>query len=1097
MNDNLEAQPTAGDTPDPLRETYERAADLTVPSVPTPEARREATPELPDQTFSELWDKTVERDWIGSGVSRAMEETPDADTSFSLTDLTKDQTDTLFKDLDRELWDEYEGAVSYDHAVKIREHLDNATKLEADLARAGFKGIGVRLLANALDPVALSATLATEGLAAPVIYGAKLSRLGRMLRTAGVGAATEAGIEGALVATGDPYRDGTDVVLAAAIGGTLGAIPGAVMPGTQGQRLADAMNSAGRDAMNGTRHSFRVDENDNVTTQPIGPSDRSGLSDRSGPEVQSAAPPQGSAGAAYRPTVRDYHTARDDEWVATWDAERPVREDVTGQFDLYSEAARSRHAGVAWAMDQLTPNPSGVRTTGKPQTATAWEETTNVFSTVMAKENRVRNEAYKAWAAERGLSLVQRQSARNVEAFEEAVAMAVRGQETTDANVLRLAQRVQANNRELLRRAQEAGVEGFENVTENANYLTRRYNLKRFEAKRAEMGDTYFTRFLADAIRSGARKAGDDVDDDRAWVIAEATRRAVVEGKYGVDGQVPIGSLKDTLETVTDGLAERLGRTVEVDEALEEELYDALAGVTRGPEPKSSRAKRRVTLDELYADGRGNRVADLLENNTHRLQQDYTRHMAGLIGMARMGFKGDGDWDALTRRLRKTGAHYGLAPHQVEGQERLLGMVRKMVLGQAIHDPHEYQGLKRAARLARNYNFARLMGVVGFAQIAETGNILGQMGWKATLRGVPGLRKTMRRLEETGQFDDALGEDIEAMLGLGVERLNMDRTGRYDEFMAPEMAGFTRADEALQRVNRTVGDVSGLNPITAGLDRMAARAALQRLGSYALSEGAGLSKRRLLSLGLDDGMAGRIAGQLRDKAEWIEGSVTGRRIAALKLETWDDPEAANALVTATQRWVRRAIQKPDPGDLNKLLTTETGKIIFQFRNFVMVAWGKQLLHGVRMRDAATMQSFMATTLFGGLAYVSMVAAQSVGKPDAREFLEERLTLENIAASAFYRAGWMSLFPGMIDTAMDVTGHDPLFAFARTTGLATSFVGNPTLDLLDTAYSAAKPVLSGDEMDARDWRRIARLAAFQNTLVIGNGLDAVSGGLAGE
>lgn len=1077
--------------PDFYTETVEEVADLQAPTVPTPEARRAAMPEEPDQDFATLWSKSVERDWISSGVSRVWDAPEyEADPDFTLTDLLEDQRKTLFDGLPEDLWDAYEEAVSFDHAAKLREHLDNARRLEGDLAAAGFKGLGVRLIANLVDPAALATTVATEGAAAPFVYATKVSRLGRAMRSAIANAGTAGGLEAGL-ASMDPYRDGTDVLLAATLGGFLGGGVGLTLPGSRGYRMAEAMDEAAADAANGVRARFKVDEGETVTTERVGP------------EVQSAAPsvregsPIGSAGAAYRPSVRDYHSARDEDWVATWDAERPVREDVAGQFDLYSEAARSRHSGVAWVMDQLTPNPSGVRTTGKPQTATAWEETTNTFATFMARENRVRNEAYRAWAKERGLSAVQRQAAGNVEAFEEAVAMAVRGQKTTDANVLRLSQRIQENNRELLRRAQEAVVEGFENVTENASYLTRRYNLKRFEAKRAEMGDAYFTRFLANAIRSGARKAGDDLDDDRAWVIAEAMRRAVVEGKYGVDGQVPIGSLKDTLEAVTDGLAERLGRTVEMDEALEGELYEALSGVTRGPEPKSSRAKRRVTLDELYSDGQGNRVADLLENNAHRLQQDYTRHMAGLIGMARMGFKGDGDWDAVTRRLRKTAGHYGLAPHEVEGQERLLGMVRKMILGQAIHDPHDYQGLKRAARLARNYNFARLMGVVGFAQIAETGNILGQMGWKATLQQVPALRKTMRRLEETGEFDDALSEDIEAMLGLGVERLNMDRTGRYDEFMAPEMAGFTRADEALQRVNRVVGDVSGLNPITAGLDRMAARAALQRFANIALSEGAGLSKRRLLSLGLDDEMAGRIAGQLRDKAAWIDGSVTGRKIAALKLETWDDQEAANALVTATQRWVRRAIQKPDPGDLNKLLTSEVGKIVFQFRNFTMVAWSKQLLHGVRMQDAATVQSFLGTTFFGGLAYVSMVAAQSVGKPDAREFLEERLTLENIAASSFYRAGWMSLFPGMIDTAMDVTGHDPLFAYARTTGLATSFVGNPTLDLLDTAYAATKPVLSGDEMEAHDWRRIARLAAFQNTLVIGNALDAISGGLANE
>lgn len=76
------------------------------------------------------------------------------------------------------------------------------------LAEYGWSGVGLRVAASMLDPAAVFATVATEGVAAPAIWGNKATRLARALRGSFGGSVSTAAIESYLVsqnATKDPY----------------------------------------------------------------------------------------------------------------------------------------------------------------------------------------------------------------------------------------------------------------------------------------------------------------------------------------------------------------------------------------------------------------------------------------------------------------------------------------------------------------------------------------------------------------------------------------------------------------------------------------------------------------------------------------------------------------------------------------------------------------------------------------------------------------------------------------------------------------------------------------------------------------------------
>jgi hypothetical protein len=176
------------------------------------------------------------------------------------------------------------------------------------------------------------------------------------------------------------------------------------------------------------------------------------------------------------------------------------------------------------------------------------------------------------------------------------------------------------------------------------------------------------------------------------------------------------------------------------------------------------------------------------------------------------------------------------------------------------------------------------------------------------------------------------------------------------------------------------------------------------------------------------------------------------------------------------------------------MTSDVGKVIMQFRSFVAVAWAKQTVHGFHMRDAQTLIGWSAAVLLGGLSYVAQTVANSVGHKDADSFLEERLSMDNIAAAAFNRAGWASLMPMGVDAIWtDVLRFHPIFRYGRTSGLASNPLGgNPTADLVFNAAGRAlpsgilAPILNPDEgFTQKDARGILGAAVFGNALGVRN------------
>lgn len=161
--------------------------------------------------------------WVGKAIYDAANKAdfkPDPD--FVLKELDVELVKSIQKQYEINDIDALGEAVSLAHMHSIASRIQDEEKLlKTIMAEGTVPGIIAMLGVSVLDPVALGVTIATEGVAAPFIYGAKVTRLGRMLRAALLTGTTNAALEAVLVSQNETM-DVEDIYYAAILGAGLG-----------------------------------------------------------------------------------------------------------------------------------------------------------------------------------------------------------------------------------------------------------------------------------------------------------------------------------------------------------------------------------------------------------------------------------------------------------------------------------------------------------------------------------------------------------------------------------------------------------------------------------------------------------------------------------------------------------------------------------------------------------------------------------------------------------------------------------------------------------------------------------------------------------
>jgi hypothetical protein len=197
------------------------------------------------------------------------------------------------------------------------------------------------------------------------------------------------------------------------------------------------------------------------------------------------------------------------------------------------------------------------------------------------------------------------------------------------------------------------------------------------------------------------------------------------------------------------------------------------------------------------------------------------------------------------------------------------------------------------------------------------------------------------------------------------------------------------------------------------------------------------------------------------------------------------------LVQSMARAADGAIQVADVGSLpGWLVQSPLARTVFQFRSFAIAAWPRQTLRFAQTLDEkAAWKTALYGSLIPTLTYYgrTQLEASMMDEKRAKKYLDERLTLKNLAAIGVAQNGISSIAPMMVDNVAGFTPMGPIFANARYSGLgAYGLAQNPSMDLVNTVGRTAGnllelPFVKGDRFTQNEFDTARKLVPLQNAL----------------
>lgn len=1039
------------------------AFDAVQPVVPFTDAEQRAMDQaredaLPDVSIWQGTQDAINTDWSMSALWR---DRPDAapDANFR---LDRKLVDELTDGLPEQYWDRFGDAQSLVHAQGMRQALDKQLAAEQRLATMGAAGIGLRVAAGLTDPLAWAAaagvSVASLGVGAPAAMAARFGKAGMV----GVSAA-EAGIgtavsEGVLQAS-KPTAELSDFYWGVGLGMGLGGAFGALRKNPATLEEAAKFEQIGKELRNSTSMT-----------------------------------PSGSTAGAMQVNPRE--GLRMDTADIIRDAERPAVMDAP-RFDVAGSFKKSDNDLTAMIGNVLVED--GARNTKGITPIGASEVQQQLQLKADAKWSRTAKANYRAYL-NRNSGASRQDFAREVTAFTRNRDVlvefdpAVKAQGAMMREVLGDFAELGANPGKIDGRTMRA-VRGFEGLTRNDFYVPRIFDLGAVQDALTKYGH----RSLSGLIAKGMR----DVNADLSEELAEKFAYNYVKKLHSLSA----GELQQASRAFSGEDLDALKANLMADTDLSEADLDAIVSHMKpGPKDGASRhGKSRMFYDENFGmvlpfsngqpGGQFFRISDLFLNDADRLMSSYTRQMSGRIAMARLeirnpkwvegdaadeffaqGITSDGEWQTLMDKVRDVGDQKGIQGATKKDIERL-SWAYDTIIGRPKWN--EGSDWNQFLRMARDYNFIRVMGQVGFAQLSETMNTVSQLGLKASFTNMPSFRSLWRNAK-TGLLDDALAQEIEDITALGTDWVRHDSHRRHDLFDNPldtwNSSTVQGIDDALQTGKRAVSAMSGMAPVNTILQRWTGRAIFNRFAQMAQG-GTKMNPRRLEALGLDAERVEAVYEGIRQHATF-----DGKRLKSMNFGKWTDREAVANFEAAAFRLGRTIIQENDIGQMAMWMSHPLARTFLQFRSFMLASYTKQTLQGINFLDTTTATAFLGTMFAASLAYIARTHLNALGRSDREAYLEKRLSLGRIAAAGVQNSSWASVMPMMLDTAASPFLGAPIFDARNTELKSEAILGNPTADLASGIFEAGGTLgglANGKTFSQADARTMLRVLPFQN------------------
>jgi len=999
----------------------------------------------------------------------AMDDGGKPDPDFTMTpDLHKQLTEGV----PEEHWGYFDDVTNEEQAWDRRHKMLMNMEITKDIGKMGLSGVGVSFAAAMLDPVAIGAAVATDGLAAPYLLALKARRVQRALVAGTAAAAGSAAGEAALV-NYKPTGEAEDILHAAIGGFVLGG-------GIQALRKIPDLDA---EATKLEHELIRMQQ----------------AMDAPDESIQSMGAMKADA---FDTPLRADSAERIQDAKATPKAGGGIL--AKTRFDLTGRLMNSENPLVRQLAAKLSPDAVGAAD-GSVVKPTASEYQSILDRTFNVKFQKTIGAEFEKWAKEQNLSVYQRATQRD--AFMEAVGKAVRDPNADVHPTVRAAAKhhsqIMKEWLDIAKRpdgdiGEAQSVKGFDNVEFNEDYVMRKYDTVAMSKYHTD-GEAGLQNLFKQAIM----RAQDDIEE----AVAEKLAKWHVTSVQGHAFDTDMFTMRAMSGEDKEGLQKML--TDETD-LSEDEINAVLGRLEKPNDGAHSRAKRRLFMDETTVvklrDKETGELKDvsiqsLLKSNVEELFNTYSRQMSSAVAMARTGYRSKGEFETELKKIEQssdeiTAQYPNYTKAQLESDLNNLRAVHANVTGGAVYRNASGTDVRhskwgRAINTLMGYNFIRVMNQVGVAQIPEIANIVGQVGYKTLFKAIPGYRAFIRDARK-GKVSDEFLDELEDVLGMGTDYLRHVPANRYDDFgtaMNPrENKKWDQVDATLEHGKKITSLISGMTGINVFLQRTATTSVVHHYADMAMGIKP-FKANRAHADGLDEAMVKRIGEQLKKHAKSGKGEFSPKeKLRTLNMDKWE-PEVANAFKMAVYRRTRKMVQEQDAGDLPMWASHPAGKMVMQFRTFMLAAYPKQTMYQLQMRDWQAFSSIMHSMFIAGLAYTAHTYSKAQGREDKQEYLDKHLSMEEIVKASIQRTGASSLVPMAMDSVVTPFTNDPVFS-ARTTGLDTNLLGNPTYDLVMKAGGDAVSAmrLLGDpdyQLSKENMRNFYNVLPFQNAFGVIN------------
>lgn len=1031
----------------------------------------EARPAGPEgYNFVEAIGASISSDWSLSWAIREMGGgAVDPDFEWDLTSFTE-----AVKDTPEEYHDFVYDAHSSEDAQRRMRMVQEDLVREQRLAASGMTGFGARLASAFMDPIALAASVATAGAAAPLMAAASMSRAGRLFTTALVSGAGNAAAESAVGAL-NPKIDTDDIIMAFGIGAVLGGVIGALRKNPATRAEADAMVAMGRTlaAPTAPKHSV-VGGGAGATT----PGERPYLLGDT-PNLDESGVPVAVGGA--------------------------VRFDAGGQLGS-SQSPIARLLGPHFGEEAVGTKGHEV----VPDAATTVQRI--IHGRYVRDWQTVAYPAFKAWAQERNLFSPRKkgrawdQFNREIADFVEDTAPAVDVSKHVSgaANEFR---RVMREYQELLNnpRRDKGGVgRPISEIGPDPHYIAKYAD--------HEAINTHLERFEWETLRNFVRQAifarKADIDADMADRMAEGWLRNITKAGYGMEDGASLALSRGDREAFKEAFANGNAASHLTDEDVAR-IFDDLEGLGRTADDGNSgfaRTKRRTLMDYRFEaeirgrDGAMHKLSmkDFFIRDADFVLNRYSRQTSGRVALSQMeirdpksnallidGIRTKVEFEKVLDWVRDDWQkRHGLSFAEKKSGADLDTANLKYLWDSVTGTPHYnttnkvYEWMRRL----REFNFIRLMNRMGIAQSQEFSRMLGTLGVKAMFQHIPSLRRIAKDGRSVPR--DRIQQELEAATGKGTEMDFGRHRYRYEDELIGT-AGFGKAgrgiDRMLEKGKRLTANVSLMTHIHSIQQKWTMRAVSQRLYDFArqtstgadfdLSRLRGANLNKLRAIGMSDADLKGVFAALLKHGETPSGS----KLAALNMDQWE-PAVRSRFVNTLTRWTDRIIHQNDQATLSRWMSQPVVQMMTQFRSFVIGSWAKSTLYNLHNFDARTFATMM-------LELMAAAGTWLLTRASTGQLTEDDLDPATLARAAFGRAAFMSIVPMGVDTATTFTPLGPLFQF-RTSGAPTDFLlGNPSADFIDTiskfASGLSDAAVNGETPSAATMQQGVRSLPFGN------------------